>query len=121
MTTKPQETQQLLVNEINIKKKPDEEYASEVHKGTVTLANAQQVIQLVITIASVVGVLVTLYLTTKLAPIYQDNALIQQRVEAQSRRIDELKDDTNQIKLDTNQIKTDLAEIKGFIRGNKTN
>lgn len=81
------------------------------------LPMAQQYIQLFLTLASVFIVLVGLWLTTKLSPLAQDIALLQERVNAQDQRQIEINTTLQAVQGDTGQIKSDVSEIKGFLKG----
>lgn len=93
---------------------------SPLQKSLFNLTTAQQLIQLVITVASVVIVLVGLWLTTKLSPLAQDIALVKQASAEQDRRIEDMKDDIIQIKINTDQTKSDVSVIKGILQGNSS-
>jgi cell division protein FtsL len=88
-------------------------------KSLFNLSTAQQVIQLAITIASVVIVLAGLWLASALSPIVQDIALVKQAAADQDTRIEDMKTDITQIKNDTSETRTDVATIKGILQAVK--
>lgn len=83
------------------------------------ISNTQGLVQLVITLASVVIILVGLWLTTRLAPLREDISLLQERVNASNQKDAELGVTLLKVQEDTTQIKSDVSEIKGFLRGSK--
>ncbi len=91
----------------------------EPQKSLFNLSTAQQVIQLAITIASVVIVLAGLWLASALSPIVQDIALVKQAAADQDQRIENMNSDIGQIKIDTAQTRTDVATIKGILQATK--
>lgn len=80
------------------------------------ISNAQAGIQLILTIASVVTILASLWIATKLAPFAEDISILYERAEAQDRRQTEINTTLQGVQDDTSQIKTDVAEIKGFLK-----
>ncbi len=88
-------------------------------KSLFNLSTAQQVVQLAITIASVVIVLAGLWLASALSPIVQDIALVKQAAAEQDKRIENMNSDITQIKTDTAQTRTDVAVVKSILQNTK--
>lgn len=88
-------------------------------KSLFNLSTAQQIIQLAITIASVVIVLVGLWLTTRISPLVQDIALVKQAQADYQRQLDDMKSDITQIKINTDLTKNDVSEIKGMLQSQR--
>lgn len=86
-------------------------------KSIFNLSTTQQVVQLAITIASVVIVLAGLWITTKLSPIAQDLALVKQAAAEDRRRVEDMRVELTIIRQNTDQTKNDVAEIKGALQG----
>ena len=100
-----------------LKKNESTNYTQDMQNKKPFLPMAQQYIQLVLTITSVVVVLASLWLGSKLAPLAQDISLLHQRVNAQERRQIEISTTLQTVQSDTSQIKSDVSEIKGFLKG----
>lgn len=92
---------------------------SQPQKSLFNLSTAQQIIQLAITIASVVIVLAGLWLASALSPIVQDIALVKQAAADQDKRIENMNADITQIKTDTAQTRTDVAVVKSILQNTK--
>jgi len=88
----------------------------KVEKSLFNLSTAQQIVQLAITIASVVIIIAGLWLASSLSPLVQDIALVKQAAADQDKRIDDMKADITEIKVSTSRTANDVAEIKGILQ-----
>lgn len=91
----------------------------QTQKSLFNLSTTQQVVQLVITVASVVIIIAGLWIASQLSPLVQDIALVKQATADQDRRIEDMKADITQIKINTDLTKNDVSEIKGMLQSTR--